>query len=81
MAYIAHFTPARGHDTATVSIRDDRGIPAIDLELPGDIAQPQQAGDALRTNGWKPTADWTSASDGWTVPVVPASAPRSSPPV
>lgn len=66
----AHFMTARSGGTPSLTVRDDRGTPMTELELPRSITDPAQAEDELRAAGWARSADWTEADDGWVAPVV-----------
>lgn len=67
----AHLVIASGGNPVVV-IRDDRGAPVTELELPSEVSEPTEADDQLRAAGWSRSADWTTADDGWIAPVVPA---------
>ncbi|MEU6130923.1 hypothetical protein ABZ805_17275 [Saccharopolyspora sp. NPDC047091] len=71
MADNAHFITNAG-GAPEIIVRDDRGSPVTRLALPAEISRPEQADEALGEAGWTRRADWTTADDGWVVPVVPA---------
>lgn len=74
MANNAHFVTAQSGSGPKVIVRDDRGVPVTELDLPSSVTEPAQADDELRAAGWtrRDSTDWSEASDGWVVPVVPA---------
>lgn len=55
----------------TIEVRDDRGAPVVELELP-EQNSPEEIDEELRAAGWSRSAGWTTASDGWVAPVVPS---------
>lgn len=70
MANNAHLiNTTRGNPT--IEVRDDRGAPIIEVELP-EQNSPEQIDEELRAAGWSRSADWATASDGWVAPVVPS---------
>lgn len=73
MANNAHFVTSNSGASAKVIVRDDRGIPVTELDLPSSVTEPAQADEELRAAGWarRPSAEWTEADDGWVVPVTP----------
>ncbi|GAB2752970.1 hypothetical protein GCM10027174_30320 [Salinifilum aidingensis] len=73
MANNAHFVTSGPGAYARVIIRDDRGAPVTELDLPEEVTEPTQADAELRAAGWTRRSDteWTQADDGWVVPVVP----------
>lgn len=74
MANNAHFITARGGKAPMLTVRDDRGSPIKELELPESITKPEEADEELRAAGWtrSGSVEWTEASDGWVAPVVPS---------
>ncbi|MHA6800513.1 hypothetical protein [Bounagaea algeriensis] len=73
MANNAHFVTSQAGAHARVTVRDDRGAPVTELDLPAGVNEPTQADAELRAAGWtrRPDAEWTQADDGWVAPVVP----------
>lgn len=71
MANNAHFISDRSA-APTVIVRDDRGVPVTQLDLPDSTTSPGQAEAAMLGAGWIRSADWTQSDDGWLAPVVPA---------
>ena len=73
MANNAHFVTVSAGSPWLV-IRNDRGAPVTELELPTSVTEPAQADEHLRAAGWtrSASAEWTKADDGWVVPVVPS---------
>lgn len=63
-------SPARGGPALIV--RDDRGSPITELELPASVSEPAQADEELLAAGWSRSADWSATNDGWFAPVVAA---------
>ncbi|GAA2350282.1 hypothetical protein GCM10009854_30090 [Saccharopolyspora halophila] len=72
MTNTAHFISAKSGRTPVVTVRDDRGSPITEIELPESISSPGEAENTLRDAGWTRSADWSAADDGWVAPVVPA---------
>ncbi len=72
MANNAHFITAGTRRAPMITVRDDRGAPITELELPAAISEPGEADSELRAAGWSRSADWTTANDGWVAPVVPS---------
>ncbi|SDO95388.1 hypothetical protein SAMN04487905_101232 [Actinopolyspora xinjiangensis] len=72
MANTAHFITTGDNGNPMVTVRDDRGAEVTELELPPTASEPQRVDDELLAAGWSRSADWTTASDGWVAPVVPA---------
>jgi hypothetical protein len=72
MANSAHFISAGTGRPPVITVRDDRGAPITELELPDTVFEPGQADDELRAAGWSRSADWATADDGWIAPVVPS---------
>lgn len=67
--HTAHFRPARSGAPAGVTIRDDRGVPTLELEREESVTTPTGAETQLSEAGWTVTASWTATDDGWTAPV------------
>lgn len=72
MARTAHYRAAGTDSAPMITVRDDRGIPDRELELPPAIENPNDADGELRAAGFSRSADWTQVDDGWVAPVVPA---------
>lgn len=72
MVNSAHFISAGTGRGPVITVRDDRGAPITELELPASVSEPGQADTELRAAGWSRSADWAAADDGWIAPVVPA---------
>lgn len=74
MANNAHFKTAHAGQSPQLIIRDDRGAPILERELPTSVTEPSQADQELEAAGWTRNAssEWTEADDGWVVPVVPS---------
>lgn len=72
MANNAHFIRSRTRGGPTIIVRDDRGSPITELELPASMSEPAQADDELLAAGWSRSADWSATDDGWFAPVVAA---------
>ncbi|GAA3362929.1 MULTISPECIES: hypothetical protein [Saccharopolyspora] len=72
MANNAHFITANSGGPPVVVVRDDRGSPVTELELPAGDARIERADAELGAAGWTREVEWTAADDGWVVPVVPA---------
>jgi hypothetical protein len=72
MANTAHFISAKSGQTPIITVRDDRGSPITEIELPNSISNPGESEETLRNAGWTRSADWTAADDGWVAPVVPS---------
>ena len=70
MANNAHFKTSG--TTPFVIVRDDRGSPITNRELPAGQHRPEHADEQLRAAGWTRSADWTTADDGYLAPVVPS---------
>lgn len=70
MANNAHFKTSG--TTPVVIVRDDRGSPITNLELPAGQHNPEHADEQLRAAGWTRSAAWTTADDGYLAPVVPS---------
>lgn len=71
MAETAHFRTTSAGSGPAITVQDDRGIPIRELDLPQTVNEPGQADDELRVAGYRRSADWTEADDGWIAPVVP----------
>lgn len=71
MTYDVHFIAASSGQPPLMNVRDDRGIPVTELELPPSMSGPQEVDDELRKAGWLRTADWTTSDDGWIAQVEP----------
>lgn len=69
MAYVAKLTHAG--TTSTVTVVDDRGVPAHTQDLPAGSTG-GQVDAALRAAGFTRTADWTETANEWQVPVLAA---------
>lgn len=72
MANSAHFIITGAGKAPMISVRDDRGVPITELELPATVSELGQADKELYAAGWSRSADWAAADDGWIAPVVPA---------
>lgn len=69
MAKDAHFVSASEGTSGRLTVRDDRGIPITELELPPSVTDPAGADEELRKAGWVRGADWAVVDDGWIAPV------------
>jgi|GEM_PF-6741631 len=69
MAENAHFRTAGSGGVPVLTVRDDRGVPMRELELPHGVTNTAQADDELRAAGFVRSADWTETDDGWVAPV------------
>lgn len=71
MADNAHLVTSGDRDSPTLVVRDDRGSPIVEIDLPDSVSEPSQADDELRAAGWTRSGNvpWTEANDGWVVPV------------
>ena len=72
MANTAHFISAKSGQAPVITVRDDRGSPITEIELPESTSSPGETDETLRNAGWTRSADWSTADDGWVVPVVPS---------
>lgn len=72
MANTAHFISAKAGRAAVITVRDDRGSPITEIELPESPSSPGETDETLRNAGWTRSSDWSTADDGWVVPVVPS---------
>lgn len=79
MVYTAHVHNRPSDIEHGVIVRDDRGIPAAQLALPGPVDYPESAEPVLAQAGWEPTAAWTVTGDGWAAPVQPDSQRHPAP--
>lgn len=73
MAYMARLERA----PARLQVLDDRGIPAVAMDLPESAAGPQDADAHLAGAGWSRTADWSETDEGWQAPVLSESDPSA----
>lgn len=72
MVYIAQFKAPQGRQRADITVLDDRGVPATEVDLPEAVTEPAQADGHLGEAGWSRTADWTETARGWEAPVEPS---------
>lgn len=54
---------------ADIVIRDDRGIPAVELTPSEAVSDAEQAESLLHDVGWRPTGAGSATGQGWSFPV------------
>ncbi|GAA1200747.1 hypothetical protein [Prauserella alba] len=72
MARTAHYRAADTDHASAITVRDDRGVPVTELELPQGGDNQHDIDGELLAAGFSRSADWAKVDDGWVAPVVPA---------
>lgn len=69
MIYTADVPFGRSGEQGNIVIRDDRGVPAVELTLHESVSDAEQAESLLQDAGWRATGAGSATDQGWAFPV------------